>query len=54
MLKNDKYLQFCSALSFLKKATAGWGGGRLPEERKEVNRSKHIANVFNNLFFTEN
>lgn len=53
MLRNDRYLQFCSAPSCLKKR-GGRGGGRLPEERKEVNRSKHIAYVFNHLFFTEN
>ena len=51
MLRNERYLQFCSAPSCLKKATGRRGGGRLPEERKEVNRSKRIAYVFNTSFF---
>jgi len=54
MVRNDKYLQFRSAPSCLKRATGGRGGERLPEERKEVNRSKHIAYVFNHLCLTEN
>lgn len=35
MLRNDRYLQFCSAPSCLKKR-AGRGGGRLPEERRRL------------------
>lgn len=54
MLRNDIYLKFYSSPLCSKKETVEKEGRRLPEERKEVNRSKHIAYGFNHLFFTEN